>query len=170
MTTGKTSNGKVSVLINSAFRDKTIFLNPNRFTVNLPTQLRNVTGVTVKNFFAYQNEAEYLIIVVKQFTGSKLTSPVESTWQIPSNAIHISETLCRELVGRDIKYLSNSTMRVCFETPIGVLKQMDIEVYGRYSVGHVVLGTPTPLVLFPFTVPDHEWAGIFEFDCDPGFT
>lgn len=162
--------GKVSVLINSAFRDKTVFPNPNRFTINLPRHLRNVTGVLVKNLFMYANEAEYVIIVVKQFTGSKLTSPVESTWRIPSNAINVTEALAREQVGRDVKYLSNSTMRVCFDTPIGVLKQMDIEVYGRYSVGHIVLAAPTPLVLFPFTVPGHEWSGIFEFECDPGFT
>lgn len=160
----------VTVLVNSAFRDKAVHPNPNRFTVNLPVHLRDVRGVTVKDFYTYSNEAEYLIIVVKQFAGSILTNPEESQWRIPSNAIHISDTLCRTSVGRDIKYVSNSVTRACFDVPIGVLKQMDIEVYGRPYPGHVVLAAPTPIQLFPFTVPGHEWAAVFEFDCTYGIS
>jgi hypothetical protein len=161
--------GHFEVLVNSAFRDKTVFPNPNRFTVTLPVVLRDVRGVIVKNFYMYGNEAEYVVLLVKQFKCSVLSSPVESQWQLPTDAIHISETSARETVGRGMKYLNSSVADFCFDTPIGSLKQLDIEVYGRLNVGHVLLAAPTPMQLFPFTVPDHEWAALLDFDCHPGF-
>lgn len=159
------------ILVNSAYREKVVFPNPNRFTIELPNNLKNVTGLWIRDFFTYQNEAEYLIIVVRQLKCSKMISPDESPWQIPSSAIFEVETLSKDtgnIVGGRPKYVNNSTMKVCFDNPIGVVKQLDIEVYGRVSTGHVPLIAPVPIILFPFTVPDHEWSAIFDFECELG--
>lgn len=159
------------ILVNSAYRDKVAFPSPNRFTVELPSYLKNVTGVWVRDFFTYNNEAEYLIIVVRQAKCSRLISPVESPWKMPSMAVVVVDTLAHDtgnVVGCRPKYVYNSTSRACHDNPSGVIKQLDIEVYGRVSTGHVVLAAPVPITLFPFTVPGTEWAAVFDFECEMG--
>lgn len=161
------------VCVNSAFRDKTVFPNPNKFTIVLPKILKNVRSVRVRNFYCYSNEAEYLFVVLKQFNSYNLTSPVEGVWKIPSNVVSVVETLANRTLsdadggntGR--RYMFSETDLLLYEkTSVGNIKQLDIEIYGRQIPDSaIILSEPTPITLFPFTVPGHEWSAVFDFEC-----